>query len=205
MNSIKIKLSKTDEDLFLQSKWWGNPDVPEGFEVPDLPTFICQIRCDEIAEFDEDNMLPHKGMLYFFSDLEYFFGEDDELPEYFEDLKVIYIEDIETPKFEQVIFVDDDDKPYALEELAMEFSKGEPSCDGNKLLGEPHDREWEDWYEPYTGWTELLQVISDNYEDYNGRRGFLNFMDEGTMHFIIDPEDLKNRNFDNVVALICST
>ena len=59
MDSIKINIKKTDEDLFMQSKWWGNPDMPINFEVPDDLTFICQIRCDEIAGFDDENLLPH--------------------------------------------------------------------------------------------------------------------------------------------------
>lgn len=64
MESVKICLEKTNDDLFMKSKWWGNPDVPQNFDVPDYLTFICQIRCDEIAAFDDENMLPHKGMLH---------------------------------------------------------------------------------------------------------------------------------------------
>ena len=77
MNSIKICLEKADEDLFMKSKWWGNPDLPEGFDVPDDLTFICQVRCDEIANYDEENLLPHKGMLYFFAAIDYYFGNFD--------------------------------------------------------------------------------------------------------------------------------
>ena len=203
MNSIKINLRKTDEDQFMRSKWWGNPDLPEGFEVPDCSTFICQIRCDEIAPYDKDDLLPHKGMLYFFAELDYFFGNnDDYYPESWdsEDLRVIYIEDIETPGFEEVVYIDDDENPIALDALAIDFSIDAPSADGNKLLGEPFDREWDDWDEPYTGWTELLQIISDDYEGAS-----LNFMDWGSLHIIIDPEDLKNKDFDNVTAMVCSS
>ena len=202
MDSILINLRETDEDLFLRSKWWGNPDLPEGVDVPDCSTFVCQIRCDEIAAFDKENLLPHKGMLYFFAELDYFFGEDTYVPDWEdpEDLKVIYIEDIETPTFEEVVYVDDDNNPIALDALAIELSKDEAYCDGNKLLGKPFDREWEDWNEPYAGWTELLQIVSDDYEDRS-----LNFMDWGSLHIIIDPEDLKNKNFDNVTAVICSS
>lgn len=204
MNSILINLKKTDEDLFMKSKWWGNPDLPQDVDVPDCSTFICQIRCDELAKFDEDNVFPHKGMLYFFAELDYYFGNfDSYCPGGFfdsEDVKVLHIEDIENREFEQVIYVDDDDNPTALEELAIEFSIDGPFCDGNKLLGEPFDREWEDWDEPHAGWVELLQIISDDYED-----GSLNFMDWGSLHLIIDPKDLANKNYDNVVAILCST
>ena len=205
MNSIIFNLKKSDEDLFMQSKWWGNPDLPEGVDAPDCLTFVCQIRCDQIAAYDKDNLLPHKGMLYFFAELDYYFGDFDAYcPQDFywdsDDVKVMYIEDIETPNFEEVIAVDEDDNPLALEPLAIEFAVGDDLFMGNKRLGSPTNREWEDWEEPCTGWTELLQIDSDDYEG-----GSLNFMDWGMLHIIIDPEDLKNKNFDRVTAVICST
>ena len=205
MNSIKICIEKTTEDLFMKSKWWGNPDVPEGLDIPDDLTFICQIRCDEIAAFDKDNMLPHKGMLYFFAAIDYYFGNFDsycptDLYWSNEDVKVFYVEDIDNQTFEQIVFVDDDDNPVAMKEMKIVFSVSGPMCDTNKMLGEPYNREWEDWDEPYNGWIELLQVDSDDYED-----GSLNFMDWGMLHFLINLNDLKNKDFTKVTSTICST
>lgn len=204
MDSIKICLEKPSEDLFMQSKWWGNPDMPVGFDVPDDLTFICQIRCDEIAEFDKGNLLPHKGMLYFFADIDYYFGHfDSYCPGGYwdaEDVKVIYVENIGNQTFEQVVFVDDDDNPVALKELRIVFSNSGPMCETNKMLGEPYNREWEDWDPPYNGWTELLQVDSDDYEGAT-----LNFMDWGMLHILINPKDLKNKDFSNVTSIVCST
>ena len=205
MHSIKINVGKTDEDLFMKSKWWGNPDMPEKFEVPDDLTFVCQIRCDEIAALDRDNRLPHRGMLYFFAALDYYFGNFDSYsPEdmYWskDDVKVFYVEDIENQVFEQVVFVDDDDNPVAMKELKISFSEADAHCDGNKLLGEPYNREWEDWDAPYNGWTELLQIDSDDYDSCT-----LNFMDWGMLHVIISDKDLKNKYFGNVTSCICST
>lgn len=205
MNSIKINLKNTKEDLFMRSKWWGDPDLPVGFDVPDDLTFVCQIRCDEIAGFDEENVLPHKGMLYFFAAIDYYFGNfDSYCPDGFywnsDDVKVFYVEDIENQTFEQVVFVDDDDNPVALDELEIEFSAAEPHCDCYKMLGEPFNREWEDWPEPCNGWTELLQIDSDEYDDCT-----LNFMDWGMLHVLINPNDLKNKDFTKVTAVICST
>ena len=204
MNSIKICLEKSQDDLFMQSKWWGNPDMPVGFDVPDDLTFICQIRCDEIAEFDKENLLPHKGMLYFFAEIDYYFGHfDSYCPDGYwdnEDVKVFYVEDIDNQTFEQVVFVDDDDNPVALKELRMVFSNSGPMCETNKMLGEPYNREWEDWDAPYNGWTELLQVDSDDYEGAT-----LNFMDWGMLHILINPKDLKNKDFSKVTSIVCST
>jgi len=205
MYSIKINFSDTVDDLFMKSKWWGNPDLPQNFDIPDDLTFICQIRCEEIAPFDKDNLLPHKGMLYFFAAIDYYFGNFDSYcpGDFFwnhEDIKVFYIEDIDNQIFEQIIFVDDDDNPIALRERKIEFSTGDALCDGNKLLGEPYNREWESWSEPYDGWVELLQIDSDDGDDFS-----LNFMDWGMLHVIISPDDLKNKNFSKVTAVICST
>ena len=84
--------------MFGQSKWWGFPDMPEDLEYPEVPvreeyvddagrdavdeyddplTFICQIRCSDLAAVDPDGLLPHEGMLYFFAALDYFLGNLD--------------------------------------------------------------------------------------------------------------------------------
>lgn len=87
--AIKLTTSLTDGSLQGKSHWWGFPDLPDGVEFPLLQdndddydgegellmTFICQIKLDEIAGYDEENLLPHKGMLYFFADLDYFLGD----------------------------------------------------------------------------------------------------------------------------------
>lgn len=205
MDSIKIILEKSETDLFMKSKWWGSPDMPLNFDVPDDLTFVCQIRCEDLADLDRKGVLPHKGMLYFFAAIDYYFGNIDSYsPVDFywnnDDVKVFYIEDIEEQEFEQVVFVDDDDNPIAMKELKIVFSKGDSSCEGNKLLGEPYNREWEDWGGDYADWQELLQIDSDDYDECT-----LNFMDWGMLHIIISPEDLKNKEFGRVSAVICST
>lgn len=87
--AIRITTSLTEGSLQGKSHWWGFPDLPDGVEFPLLQdngddydgegellmTFICQIKLDEIAGYDEENLLPHKGMLYFFADLDYFLGD----------------------------------------------------------------------------------------------------------------------------------
>lgn len=205
MKSIKINLEKSDEDLFMQSKWWGNPDLPQNFDYPGDLTFICQIKCDEIAAFDEENILPHKGMLYFFAAIDYYFGHFDSyspMDFYWDnaDVKVCYVEDIDNQLFEQIVLVDEDGNDVAMKELKIVFSNAEPLCDSNKLLGEPYNREWEDWDAPYNGWIELLQVDSDDYDGFS-----LNFMDWGMLHFLIDRNDLINKDFSKVTSCICST
>lgn len=121
MKSIKINLSKTDDDLFGQSKWWGAANLPEGVEYPFVPyddgdndplPLVCQIRCADLAPFDPENLLPHTGMLYFFAAIDEYvhaldrdeeadFGEDDE--------EVVDDETEEDEAFEEgEVFVDDE-------------------------------------------------------------------------------------------------
>ncbi len=77
MSEIRIELQACGEKLPPKtSKIFGCPDVTdaEKFEIPTFDcwgtehdmTFIAQINCSELAEFDPDCMLPHEGMLYFF-------------------------------------------------------------------------------------------------------------------------------------------
>ncbi len=42
-----------------------------------LLTFICQIRLEDIAPIDAEGQLPHKGILWFFADIDYFLGNLD--------------------------------------------------------------------------------------------------------------------------------
>ena len=53
----------------------------DGDSWQDPLTFICQIRCEDIAALDPEELLPHEGMLYFFAALDYFLG-DIEAPSY---------------------------------------------------------------------------------------------------------------------------
>ena len=83
---IAIMTQSVEGNLFGQSKWWGFPDLPEELDWPSVPvnddgdeyddplTFICQIRCEELAPLDPEGLLPHTGMLWFFASLDYFLG-----------------------------------------------------------------------------------------------------------------------------------
>ena len=84
--AIQLIFNPTDQDLTSQSKMWGCPDLPDSLPYPvaqyeeegetyDNPlTFICQIRCEDIAALDPEGLLPHTGMLYFFGEVDYFLG-----------------------------------------------------------------------------------------------------------------------------------
>ena len=65
--AIRLTLSRTQKPLFCESKWWGDPDMPADMEYPmmkvdgeeDYPlTFVCQIRCEDIAGLDPEACFP---------------------------------------------------------------------------------------------------------------------------------------------------
>lgn len=202
--AIEIKLSKTEDDLFCKSKWWGNPDIPEDFNFDDSLMFVCQIRCEDIVDYDIDNLLPHKGMLYFFCDIAYYLG-------YYEDfepqpsalwdedaVKVYYVESVDENAFKQLVF--DDDYFPQIGEKKIEFKLTEDDSPDLKLLGMPYMLEHENWPYPYSHWINLLQIDSVDDDDYN-----LLFMDMGLLYLIINPEDLKKRDFTKVRGYLYST
>lgn len=202
--AIKLNLSKTDECLFCKSKWWGNPDIPEGFSFDDSLMFLCQIRCEDLVSLDKENRLPHKGMLYFFCDIPYYLGFYDEFePPYgrlwdSDYVKVYYVEDVVEEEFRQIVF-DDDFLPF-IHERKIEFVQTNEDDYGHKLLGSPCQFEYEDWDEPCQGWINLLQIDSDEDDDYN-----LMFMDMGVLYVIINPDDLRVKDFSKVKAYLYST
>ena len=202
--AIKLSLSKTEECLFCKSKWWGNPDIPEGFSFDDSLMFLCQIRCEDLVSLDKENRLPHKGMLYFLCDIPYYLGFYDEFePPYgrlwdSDYVRVYYVEDVVEEKFRQIVF-DDDFLPF-IHERKIEFVQTNEEDYGHKLLGNPCQFEYEDWDDPCQGWMNLLQIDSDEDDDYN-----LMFMDMGVLYVIINPDDLRVKDFSKVKAYLYST
>jgi len=197
------------------SRFWGNPDLPHGVDYPtyvddegdDYPYyFICQINLEQLAPFDTENRLPHKGLLSFFAKIDHYMG-------YFaatggiggctsdpDDVKVLYFPEC-NDDFREVVLVDDDGRPTAPKEMEIKFAHTiERYSDEHALFAPPTHREWETWDPPYENWEILLQIDSFCGMDFN-----LNFMDCGVLDFLIDPDDLKKHRFDNVRAIVLST
>jgi len=84
-NAIKLNIDTSSNAPVTVgvSKFGGQPDLPAGFQWPyyrytdnkdtehSKPlTFLLQINCGELADYDADRLLPETGMLYFFYELE---------------------------------------------------------------------------------------------------------------------------------------
>lgn len=222
MKQIRLILSRPAEKTGqCASRFWGNPDLPPGYGYPEYVDedgdiceyrFICQINLAEIAGFDLDRLLPHKGLLSFFARIDRYLGDFEALngisgyisdPE---DVKVLYFPEAGLPGedsgFRELVLVDEDDVQVNPEELRIDFAADKPEdCyDDHALLAPPYYREWETWDPPFEDWEILLQVDSFSGEDFN-----LNFMDCGVLDFLISPEDLAASRFDRVRAIVLST
>ena len=208
MKAIKINLSKADDELFGQSKWWGSPDMPDDMDYPTIPyddgdeplTFVCQIRCADLAAYDTDNLLPHEGMLYFFAAIDeyvykltnefdvercgYYNGLSEWEPETY---RVLY-----SPTTEGLAphsIVDADGEPYGLPAEKITFEAGDNMGDDDfKLLGLPF---YEEICEQYPDYINLLQI--DGNDDWG-----MALYDCGMICFLIRPDDLKALDFRKV-------
>lgn len=215
MKPIHLVLSAPFEKLRPgESRFWGNPDLPVGFDYPmyvddegdDYPYFfICQINMEEIAPYDNDNLLPKTGLLSFFAKIDHYMGcfaDTDCISGYIsdaEDLKVVYFPVLENLR--ETVLLDDDDNPVAPDEMQIDFSlKEQPLSEEHMMFAPPSHREWESWDHPFEDWQILLQIDSFVGKDFN-----LNFMDCGVLDFLIHPDDLANLNFENVRAIVLST
>ncbi len=152
--AIKITIRPTDRDLTCRSHWWGAPDMPEGMAYPCIEvededggrypeplTFVCQIRCADIAGLDPEGLLPHRGMLYFFAPLDYFLGDDGSPLDYHDSPAVLYTEREEGLRPYDLCWEGTDESVFRPAE-EMLFARAEsPRGDGHILLGEPYQEE----------------------------------------------------------------
>ena len=202
--AIKINIRPSDRDLTGKSHWWGFPDMPEALEWPcgsdseTLLTFICQIRLEEIADLDSDGRLPHKGMLWFFADLDYFLGDMDApcsgsgewSPETFQ---VIYSEDCSDLLTHEYYW--EDGEPAVLDAEEMTFEEASETDFGFKLLGMPAMTEG--YENENEGLMSLLQLDEEE-------RWGLRFFDCGTVNFMV-PTERPNDDFTNATFVLHSS
>lgn len=204
MEGIKIQTHPADDALYGQSKWWGEPDMPEELDYPEVTvsedgdtwadplTFVCQIRCEDIASLDPEGLLPHEGMLYFFAAIDYFLGDIDApsypgiglwRPEYFKVLYAPLCSELHTHHI-----VNEDGLPATLPAEAITFSACKENDDSIRLLGIPY---LEEVREEMPDMLSLLQI------DENDRWN-LTFHDCGMLNFLISLDDMKHRRWENV-------
>ena len=207
--AIRLKLEKTDRVLFCGSKWWGDPDMPEGMTYPtvqvtedgetyDYPlTFICQINCEDIAQFDKEGRFPTEGMLYFFAAIDKWLGYDsptsNDRGEWTKGhVAVKYAKSINFETFQSCMMVDDEGQALTEPELTVTFEECEDEAPGIKLLGVPASEETKGKYE---GYVNLLQI--DNEEALA-----IDFGKGSMLNILMKESDLKFGNWKRGVACL---
>lgn len=115
------------------SKFGGNPDVPKNFDwfyysgedfngvTEKRPlSFLAQINCEEINKYDEDSLLPSKGILYFFYELSTMTWGFD--PKDKGSAKVFYF-DGDVTELKRTNFPNDLEDDFKFPELQLGFTK----------------------------------------------------------------------------------
>lgn len=202
--AIKINIRPTQDSLVGQSHWWGFPDLPESVDWPanndgDLLTFICQIRMDEIAQFDSEGLLPHEGMMWFFADMDYFLGDMDArcngTGEWQRDsYKVIYEKEVDELHTHEYYWEDGSLAVLEAEKIAFEDA-GEEDF-GFKLLGMPAMTEG--YENENEGMLSLLQLDEED-------RWVMRFFDSGTINFMMPLEAMLQRDYSQCSLFLHSS
>lgn len=208
---ISLKTHPADNPRFGQSKWWGEPDLPDELDWPEVLltdedgesygdplTFVCQIRCEDIAALDPEGLLPHEGMLYFFAALDYFLGDIDS-PVYPgmsewrpEHCKVLYAPTCDQLHTHHLNYPDGTSATRPAE--AITFGPSNEADDGLRLLGYPYI---EDVRQAMPGMLSLLQI--DENDDWH-----LTLHDCGELYFLINPQHLRNRQWQQTTCYLFS-
>ena len=110
-----------NSEIVDKSKIGGRPYLPKDFTWPyyqELPlSFLAQINLEEVSSLDKDKLLPDKGMLYFFYELET--QEWGYSPQDKGCAKVFYFEN--TTNFTLINFPKDMEDYYKIPEFKVNF------------------------------------------------------------------------------------
>ena len=186
------------------SHFWGFPDLQADIAYPvrrladgdeDPLTFVCQLRCEELAPLDARGLLPHMGLLSFFAAVDEYLGMEPAdaachagIGEWAsEAFRVIWSPDL--TRLETHTILDADGAPYGLPAEPITFAPAEAGAYGHKVLGRPAYDEVAE--QAGAGLLNLLQLDE---EERWGRR----FYDCGMLHFLIREEDLRARAWERV-------
>ena len=152
---IKITFGQTDEPLPVgRSRIGGRPDVPSDFVWPTYEgssydvelkcrplSFLAQINLRDVAEWDEEHLLPTEGILSFFYELEtmqWGFDPKDE-----GSARVFWFPDSET--LSPADFPDDMEQDFILPELPINCTP-QVSLPDYWCMKLPDEVTWDDYY-----------------------------------------------------------
>ena len=162
--TISTKLNNNSE-IVDKSKIGGKPYLPKDFTWPyyqGLPlSFLAQINLEEVSSLDKDKLLPDKGMLYFFYELET--QEWGYSPQDKGCAKVFYFEN--TTNFTLINFPEDMEDYYKIPEFKANFKSNIslPSYEDFDNLNE--EKNILEKYKTYENFKEFENKLFDEYSD----------------------------------------
>lgn len=220
MSEIKIDLQASEEKLPpMTSKLFGCPDIlknDENFEIPSFEcwgterdmTFIAQINCSELGKFDQENILPHDGMLYFF----YNAAEMTATPNEPDGARVIYVPEFdgETRVFE---LCDENGDDISMPEQRIIFSlSADDESPENAMLPSPtYDDEVDELFSELDDITYESEAESEDEDDVILLQlKLFEHSDEDPetdakgeqLCFLIDKKCLNEKNFSDVRVML---
>ncbi len=232
-SSLRLKARRvTYRELSnFDSRFGNNPYMPEHLDYPEYDgkpmAFLAQINLDQLPQFDQRQMLPDRGILYFFS----VYGWEDNIPwddhNIREFSRVIYFDgDISqlrrkfpstfihkypetTIEFQPQLTLPDFDRdftdlfPFHLDEIALETYEYLPwmlrFLHSDYFMNDSqHQMLGHPIYEQYPiHKVDEVLLLQIGTETHRDSTQF-QWGDGGRIYFFINVDDLKNRNFDNV-------
>lgn len=164
-------------------------------------SLVCQINCADFIQDNPDNslaqMLPDKGIISFFANVDYFLGDMDATGEGMGEwsansFRVLYSRDMDRLRTHKIVDEEGRDCAIPAEPLHVPQDEEEES----RVLSRPtcFVDEIENYY---PGYITLLQL------DSSDRHG-LRFYDEGCLFFFISPEDLREKKFEKAECAMFS-
>lgn len=164
-------------------------------------SLVCQINCADFIQDNPDNslahMLPDKGIISFFANVDYFLGDMDATGEGMGEwsansFRVLYSRDMD--RLRTHIIVDEEGRDCAIPAEPLHVPQDEE--EESRVLSQPtcFVDEIENYY---PGYITLLQL------DSSDRHG-LRFYDGGCLFFFISPEDLREKKFEKAECAMFS-
>ena len=196
-NIISFEVEKKNNFLLGETRFFSNT-IDINTDYPKYLEFVGQINLDDISKYDRNGMLPKNGMLYFFqsplfyNDKHYNFG------------KVIYVPTNKDLVRKNIEITDDS----IIMNLGITNLK---SC--IERFSDRYENENDkDSYDPFKndelnkiyGFYTDCQMDDSDIKKVSSKYIVLlqlgsNIYGEGVTTFLIKEEDLKNKNFDNVI------
>ena len=177
-------MSTVNSQLSTISHWWGFAAMPESMVYPsngeDNPlTLVCQFHLGT-------------GMVYVLADLDYFFGDIDAESGHLGEWEPSFYKVLYSPTRENL-----HEHEIHYEDGTSAVPEPKPIDEGESLVLSKPTTWTDELAQDYPGYKVLVQLEED--DDIG-----LRFYDCGTLFFLIKPEDLKARNFDNVKCVLYS-